>query len=101
MTWADDCAFRTADESKARFLGATGQSPFEMALSPFLLLLNLSHSNRAVFGKGGVVGSLCHLAWAAWAIEAPRSGRGTYLSILITAKALLKQVFSSHRQLAA
>ncbi len=42
MTFAD-CSLSAADELKASFLGATGQSPFEMAFSPFLLLLS-SHS---------------------------------------------------------
>jgi hypothetical protein len=37
MTLADDCSFGIADESKSSFVGATGQSPFKMALSPFRL----------------------------------------------------------------
>src|SRR5512132_466897 len=50
MTLADDCSFGIDDGSKWRFVGATGQTLFEMALSPFLLVVYLP-TPLTVFGK--------------------------------------------------
>ena len=64
MTLADDCSFSSGDESKWRFLGATGSKPlFEMALSPFCPLFNLPLVD--LFLVKELSGSLCRMTWTA------------------------------------
>ena len=69
-------------------------SPFEIALSPFLLLVNLS-TQSICFGRRVVGGAFA--LWLGQRLGAHRSAQirsGTYLLILITARGHLKQVFS-------